>query len=89
MFIVVIAWIVIGLVIGGLGRLLVPGPNRIGLILTILIGIVGSVAGGAATRAMAGPGHGGISFIVSLVFAAILVALVSGPRRVRSRYGRY
>lgn len=88
MFIVIIAWILIGLVVGGLGRLIVPGPNRIGLILTILIGIVGSVAGGAATRAIAGPGHGGISFIVSLVIAAVLVALISGPRRPR-RYGRY
>jgi uncharacterized membrane protein YeaQ/YmgE (transglycosylase-associated protein family) len=89
MFIVIVAWILIGLVIGGLGRLLVPGPNRIGLILTILVGVVGSVAGGAATRAMAGPGHGDISFIVSVVFAAILVALISGPRRARGRYRRY
>jgi uncharacterized membrane protein YeaQ/YmgE (transglycosylase-associated protein family) len=79
----IIAWIFIGLVVGGLGRLIVPGRNPIGLVLTILVGIVGSVAGGAATRAMAGPGHGGISFIVSLVFAAVLVALISGGQRAR------
>ncbi len=82
MFIVVIGWIFIGLVIGGLGRLLVPGPNRIGLVLTILVGIVGSVAGGAATRAMAGPGHGGLFFVISLVIAAILVGLISGTQRM-------
>jgi uncharacterized membrane protein YeaQ/YmgE (transglycosylase-associated protein family) len=85
MFIVVIAWIAIGLVVGGLGRLVIPGRNPIGLILTVLIGIVGSVAGGAATRAMAGPGHSDLSFIVSVVIAAVLVALISGSQRGRSR----
>jgi uncharacterized membrane protein YeaQ/YmgE (transglycosylase-associated protein family) len=85
MVFVVFAWLVIGLVVGGLGRLLIPGRNRIGLILTILIGVVGAVAGGSVTRAMTGAGHGVISFVVSLVIAAVLVALISGPRRL----GRY
>jgi uncharacterized membrane protein YeaQ/YmgE (transglycosylase-associated protein family) len=85
MFIVILAWILIGLVVGGLGRLIVPGRNRIGLILTILVGIVGSVAGGAATRAMVGPGHGDLSFILALVIAAILVAIISGSSRRGSR----
>jgi uncharacterized membrane protein YeaQ/YmgE (transglycosylase-associated protein family) len=88
MLVVIVGWILIGLVVGGLGRLIVPGRNPIGLILTILIGIVGAVGGGAATRAMAGPGHGGISFVMSLVIAAVLVALVSGSRRL-GRYRRY
>jgi uncharacterized membrane protein YeaQ/YmgE (transglycosylase-associated protein family) len=81
MFIVIVGWILIGLVVGGLGRLIVPGPNRIGLILTVLIGIVGSVGGGAATRAMLGRGHYDLSFVFSLVIAAILVAVISGSRR--------
>lgn len=85
MLLVIITWIVIGLVVGGLGRLIVPGRNPIGLVLTILVGIVGSVAGGAATRALAGPGHGGISFVFSLVIAAILVALISRGQRARYR----
>jgi uncharacterized membrane protein YeaQ/YmgE (transglycosylase-associated protein family) len=83
MFVLIIAWLLIGLVVGGLGRLIVPGRNRIGLLLTILIGIVGAVAGGAVTRDMVGSGHDALSFIFSLVIAAILVALVSGPRRFR------
>jgi uncharacterized membrane protein YeaQ/YmgE (transglycosylase-associated protein family) len=81
MLIVIIAWLLIGLVVGGLARLIIPGRNRIGLLLTILIGIVGSVAGGAATRAMAGTGHDALSFIVSTVIAAVLVALIGGSRR--------
>jgi uncharacterized membrane protein YeaQ/YmgE (transglycosylase-associated protein family) len=85
-FLVVLGWIFIGLVVGGLGRLIVPGRNRIGLILTVLIGIVGSVAGGAATRAMVGPGHYDLSFVLALVIAAILVAVISGSQRGRRRY---
>ena len=85
MFLVVITWILVGLVVGGLGRLIVPGRNPIGVVLTVLVGIVGSVAGGAATRAIAGPGHGGISFVFSLVIAAILVALISRAQRARYR----
>jgi len=81
MLIVIIAWLLIGLVVGGLGRLLAPGRNRIGIWLTILIGIVGSVAGGAATRALVGSGHDLISFVLSLLVAAILVGLIGGRRR--------
>ena len=81
MLIVIIAWLLIGLVVGGLGRLLVPGRNRIGVWLTILIGIAGAVAGGSAARAVAGPGHDLISFVLSLVIAAILVGLIGGRRR--------
>jgi uncharacterized membrane protein YeaQ/YmgE (transglycosylase-associated protein family) len=85
MFALIITWIFIGLVVGGLGRLIVPGRNPIGLVLTVLVGIVGSVAGGAVARALAGPGHGGISFVFSLVIAAILVALISGRQRAKYR----
>jgi len=43
---VIIVWLLIGLVIGGLARLLVPGRQHIGLIMTILIGIVAALLGG-------------------------------------------
>lgn len=36
----------VGLIIGAIARLLVPGPNKIGLIRTWLLGILGSFAGG-------------------------------------------
>ncbi len=81
MLIVIIAWLLIGLIVGGLGRLVVPGRNRVGIWLTILIGIVGAVAGGSLTRALAGPGHDLISFLLSLLVAAILVGLIGGRRR--------
>ena len=80
MVLVIFGWLAVGLVVGGLGRFLIPGRKRIGLLLTILIGIVGSVVGRGITRALEGPGHDVISFIVALVIAAVLVALISGPQ---------
>ena len=56
---VIIVWLLIGLVIGGLARLLVPGRQHIGLILTILIGIVAALLGGIITTAIIGAGHRG------------------------------
>ena len=42
-----IVWlIIIGLIAGALARLLVPGPDPIGILGTILLGIVGSFVGG-------------------------------------------
>jgi uncharacterized membrane protein YeaQ/YmgE (transglycosylase-associated protein family) len=41
-----ISWIVFGLIVGALARLLVPGRDRLGWLATILLGIVGSVVGG-------------------------------------------
>lgn len=77
---VILGYIIVGIVVGALGRLLAPGRNPIGILLTIGLGIVGALIGGVVTRALLGAGHDVITFIVSVVVAALLVALVSGPR---------
>ncbi len=41
---IIIWWILIGLVVGGVARLVIPGRQHIGIILTILIGIVAAIA---------------------------------------------
>jgi uncharacterized membrane protein YeaQ/YmgE (transglycosylase-associated protein family) len=81
---VIIAWLLIGLVIGALARLLVPGRQHIGIILTILIGIVAALVGGIITTAILGAGHAAITFIVALVAAALLVSAFT-----TRGYGRY
>jgi len=86
---VIIAWLITGLVIGGLAHLLVPGRNRIGIIKTLLFGIVGALVGGLVTAALIGPGHVIITFIVALVVAALLISAVSHPRFRRRYAGRY
>ncbi|HEY6314417.1 MAG TPA: GlsB/YeaQ/YmgE family stress response membrane protein [Streptosporangiaceae bacterium] len=87
---VIIAWLLIGLVVGGLARLLVPGRQHIGLILTILIGIVAALLGGIITTALIGAGHTVITFIVALIAAALLVSAFTtrGYGRYRSRTRR-
>ena len=83
----IVAWLLIGLVIGGLARLLVPGRQHIGLIMTVLIGIVAALLGGIITTAIIGAGHAVITFIVALVAAALLVSAFTtrGYGRYRSR----
>ncbi len=42
----IMGWLVIGLVAGGVARLLVPGRQRMGLLMTLVLGLVGSILGG-------------------------------------------
>src|SRR5271170_4094790 len=86
---VIIAWLIIGLVIGGLARLLVPGRQHIGILLTILIGIVAALVGGFLTAAILGAGHTLITFIVALVAAALLVSAFTTRGYGRYRGSRY
>ncbi len=86
---VIIAWLIIGLVIGGLARLLVPGRQHIGLLLTMLIGIVAALIGGFLTAAIVGAGHTLITFIVALVAAALLVSAFTTRGYGRYRGSRY
>jgi uncharacterized membrane protein YeaQ/YmgE (transglycosylase-associated protein family) len=77
---VILWWLVIGLVIGAVGHLLVPGRQRIGILLTVAFGIVGAIIGGIVTTAIIGAGHTIITFIVAIVVAALLISVVSHPR---------
>jgi uncharacterized membrane protein YeaQ/YmgE (transglycosylase-associated protein family) len=65
----IIGLIIVGLIVGVLGRLLNPGPDPMGWIVTIAIGIgstllVGTLVGGV------------LGFILAVIVAAVLVTLV-------------
>ena len=49
-----IGWIVAGLIVGAIARLLIPGRQPMGILGTIALGIVGALAGGAAAHALWG-----------------------------------
>ena len=88
----IISALVVGLVIGALGRLVVPGRQHIPIWLTIVIGIVAAFIGSAIARALGIPtvtrGVDWLELIVQVVVAAIGVALVAGLYgRRRSRFG--
>jgi uncharacterized membrane protein YeaQ/YmgE (transglycosylase-associated protein family) len=88
---VIVAWLLTGLIIGALAHLLVPGRQRIGLVLTIGIGIVGALVGGFVTAALIGPGHALVTFVVALIIAALLIAAMTRGgygRRLKSRRRR-
>ncbi len=74
--------------IGGIAHLLVPGRQRIGIVLTLLFGIAGALVGGFITAALLGPGHLIITFIVSLIVSALLISAVTHPRSRRYLYHR-
>ncbi len=73
----ILGWIVFGLVVGVIAKLLMPGRDPGGFIITILLGIAGSVLGGFVGRAlgMYGPGTRGAGWIMSILGAVILLAI--------------
>jgi uncharacterized membrane protein YeaQ/YmgE (transglycosylase-associated protein family) len=66
--------VIVGLVIGALGRLIVPGPNPIGLPMTFGVGLAGSILGAIIGGIL---GLGFISIVFELAIAAGLVYFVS------------
>jgi uncharacterized membrane protein YeaQ/YmgE (transglycosylase-associated protein family) len=72
-----VSLVIVGLIIGSLGRLIVPGPNPIRLGGTIGIGIAGAVLGAAIGGVL---GLGLISIVFEVGISAGLVYLVSGRR---------
>ena len=63
-----------GLIIGALGRLVVPGPNPIGFLRTIVAGLAGSFLGGLISRLALGIRYR-YSFVIALVLAVVFAAL--------------
>ncbi len=81
----IIGWIVIGLIVGGIARFLVPGRDPMGCIMTILLGIAGAILGGYISRFLFAnhvtTGYARPGFLVSLVGAILLVLLSRAFRR--------
>ena len=82
----IIAWIVVGLVAGALAKLIMPGDDPGGIIVTILLGIVGAFVGGFVVNLLGGAGVSGFnlwSIVVATIGAIILLAvyrMVAGRR---------
>jgi uncharacterized membrane protein YeaQ/YmgE (transglycosylase-associated protein family) len=82
----VIAWIVFGLVVGIIAKLLMPGRDPGGFIVTVLLGIAGAVAAGYLGRAAGWYREGdSAGLLMSVVGAIVLLAIyrmVVGRRTV-------
>ena len=74
----ILAWIVVGLIAGALAKLIMPGDDPGGIIVTILIGIVGAFVGGFVVNLVGGAGVSGFnvwSILVATLGAIILLAI--------------
>ena len=81
----ILSWILFGLVVGVIAKLLMPGRDPGGFIITILLGIAGALIGGFVGRAMGFyDANEGAGWLMSIVGAIVLLALyrMMGRRRV-------
>lgn len=83
-----IGFLIAGLVIGALARLIKPGKQDLSIWMTLLLGLAGSVIGGVIANIL---GTGGIwelnifGFIVAVVSAVALIGVFEGLSNRRSR----
>jgi len=72
----ILGWIIFGAIVGIVAKLLHPGRDPGGFVMTVLIGIVGSLLGGFVGRAMGLYRQGqGAGFLMSVAGAIILLVL--------------
>jgi uncharacterized membrane protein YeaQ/YmgE (transglycosylase-associated protein family) len=74
----IISWIIVGLIAGALGKLLLPGDDPGGFIVTLLIGMAGALVGGFIVGLLGGTGVTGFniwSILVATVGAIVLLAV--------------
>jgi uncharacterized membrane protein YeaQ/YmgE (transglycosylase-associated protein family) len=73
-------WLIIGLIAGGLARLLIPGKQPMSLLLTLILGLVGSLVGGFISTVIFGynaadPGFHAGGLVMSTLGAVIVLGL--------------
>ena len=72
----IISWCVFGLIVGALARLLLPGSQNISIVLTIILGVIGSFVGGAISSLIFGASENFVNpagWIMSIVGAVIVL----------------
>lgn len=82
--------LIIGAIIGALGRLVLPGRQRVGVLLTLLIGILAALLGTLVAAMLGVADTRGIDWIelgLQVAFAAVAVGLVDAARG-RNRISR-
>ncbi|MDQ4070997.1 MAG: hypothetical protein M3203_16230 [Actinomycetota bacterium] len=77
-----IGFLVFGLFVGAVARLLVPGRQHLSIGMTLLLGVVGSVVGGVVANALGTGDVFELNFIGSVVAIAAAVALITIGERL-------
>jgi uncharacterized membrane protein YeaQ/YmgE (transglycosylase-associated protein family) len=72
----ILGWIVFGLIVGAIAKLLMPGRDPGGIIITMVLGIVGALLGGFIGRALGMYGaNEGAGFVMALIGAVLVLAI--------------
>ena len=78
----ILGWILFGLIVGIVAKLIMPGPDPGGMIETILLGIVGALIGGFIGRMLGWYGEGDpVGFIMAVIGA---IVVLFGYRKISS-----
>ena len=81
----ILAWIIIGLIVGVIAKLIMPGRDPGGMIITILLGIGGALLGGAIGRALGFYAVGEpAGWLMSIVGAIVILAAYRAVSRRRA-----
>ena len=72
----ILGWIVFGLIVGAIAKLLMPGRDPGGIIVTMVLGIVGALLGGFIGRALGMyAANEGAGFIMALLGAVVVLVI--------------
>ena len=82
----ILGWILFGLVVGALAKLIMPGRDPGGFVVTILLGIVGALVGGFLGRALGlyqpGEPAGFLGALVGAIIVLAIYRMAAGRRRL-------
>ena len=84
----ILGWIVFGLVVGAVAKLVMPGRDPGGIIVTIVLGVIGAVVGGVLGRTLGFYREGEPVGFAGAVVGALLVLLVYRLAIARRRIAR-
>ena len=80
----ILGWILFGLIVGALAKLVMPGRDPGGIIVTILLGIAGALLGGFLGRSLGLMGNdqqaGWIAAFVGAILLLVIYRMVAGRR---------
>ena len=83
-----LSWIILGLLVGAVAKLIVPGKDPGGCLTTIVIGIAGAVIGGLAGAQLGLGGVDGFNFKSLFLATGGSIVLLLGYRALQGRGGR-
>ncbi|MEQ3554475.1 GlsB/YeaQ/YmgE family stress response membrane protein [Pseudonocardia nematodicida] len=84
----IIGWLVLGLVAGFIARAVVPGKDDIGILRTIVLGIVGSIVGGLLVSIFTGFNSFQPASWIGSIIGAIIVLVIYNKVTGRKQVGR-